>query len=145
MTQVRLIWEWIDNAGGFLRASNWVFATPGLATLEAAIQACANPNLQYVTNGIPTVSTATPGTGQYNLTTDTAVLQYQTAPGSGIRLVIPGPLNTIFGSNSNIVDPTNALIVALNAAVIGTLGDAAGNAASAYISGAKGSRRTEQS
>lgn len=144
MTQVRVIWEWVDNAGGFLRASNWVFATPGLAALEAAIQACANPNLEYVTNGIPTVSTATPGTAQYNLVNDTAVLIYATSVGNNVRIVIPGPLNTIFGAFSNVVDPTNPLVVALNTAVIGTLGDASGNVVTAYVQGIKASRRTEQ-
>jgi hypothetical protein len=144
MTQVRLISEWIDNAGGFLRASSWVFATPGLATYEAAVQACSNAVLQFATNGIPSVSTATPGSGQYNLTTDTAVLIFQTGAGTGVRVVIPGPMNSIFGANSSVVDPTNASVAALIAAVIGTLGDAGGNVVTAYVSGIKSSRRSEQ-
>lgn len=144
MTQVRLISEWIDNAGGFLRASNWVFATPGLSALEAAVQAASNGVLQYSTFGLPAVSGATPGTGQYNLTSDLAVLVFQTGVGTGVRVAIPAPLSAIFGTNSNVVDPTNPTVAAIIAAVVGTLGDAGGNVVTAYVSGIKSSRRVEQ-
>lgn len=145
MTQVRAIWEWEDNAGGFLRASNWVFATPGLATLEAAIQACSNADLLYATNGIPTVSSGAPGPGTYNLTTDVAVLIFATAAGSNVRVVIPGPDISVFGPDTNVVDPTATTVAALIAAVTGTLGDSAGNVVTGYVSGVKSSRRVEQS
>ena len=144
MVSTRLISEWTDQAGGFIRSANWVFAPVGLATYEAAVQATANAVLQYATNGIPSVSTATPGTGQYDLVSDTAVLVFATVPGSSLQVVIPAPLNSIFGPSSNVVDPTNPLVAALIAAVVGTLGDAAGNAATAFVSGVKSSRRTEQ-
>lgn len=144
MVNVRLISEWLDLAGGFIRAANWVFAPAGLGTYEAAVQACANAVLQFATSGIPTISGATPGSGQYDLVSDTAVLVFATAPGSDLKVVIPAPLGSIFGPSSNVVDPTNPLVAALIAAVVGTLGDAAGNAATAYISGVKSSRRTEQ-
>lgn len=143
MTNVRYIAEWIDNAGGFIRQGGWVFAPAGLVVYEAAVQACSNAVLQYFTNGIPSISGASPGTGQYNLVNDLAVLTFATVPGSTIQVSIPAPFNTIFGPSSNVVDPTNPLIVALIAAVIGTLGDVNGHAATAYVSGIKVSRRVE--
>jgi len=144
MTNVRLIDEWLDQAGGFIRAASWVFAPAGLATYEAAIQACSNGVLQFSTNGIPTISTASPAVGQYDLVQDLAVLIFATVPGSTVRVTIPAPQASIFGPSSNVVDPANPTVAALITAVIGTLGDAAGNAVTAYVSGIKVSRRAEQ-
>jgi len=144
MALVRYIAEWVDNAGGFIRQGGWVFAPAGLGVYEAALQACANPDLQYFTNGIPTISVAAPGTGAYDLVNDTAVLVFATIPGVTIRVIVPGPISTIFGPSSNVVDPTNPLVAALIAATIGTLADSGGNVVTAYVSGVKGSRRTEQ-
>lgn len=144
LTNVRLIDEWIDQAGGYVRAASWVFAPVGLATYEAAIQACSNGVLQFSTNGIPTISAAAPVAGQYDLVQDLAVLVFATIPGSTIRVTIPAPQAGIFGPSSNVVNPAHPAVAALIAAVIGTLGDAGGNAATAYVSGIKVSRRAEQ-
>jgi|SRR5215472_5775692 len=144
MTNVRLIDEWLDQSGGFIRAASWVFAPAGLAAYEAAIQACSNAVLQFSTNGIPTISGATPATGQYDLVQDLAVLIFATVPGATVRVTIPAPLATNFGPSSNVVDPTDPNVAALIAAVIGTLGDVNGNVVTAYVSGIKVSRRAEQ-
>jgi hypothetical protein len=144
VTQVRAIWEWVDNAGGFLRASSWVFSTVGLFALETALQADSNAVLQFTTAAIPDVSSSTPGTGQYNLVTDLALLIFQTGAGTTVRVVIPGPLVTTFGPTSNVVNPLDPATASVIAAVIGTLGDASGNVVTAYVSGIKASRRTEQ-
>jgi rRNA processing protein Gar1 len=50
----------------------------------------------------------------------------------------------VFGPTSNVVDPLAPLTAALITAVIGTLTDVVGNVATAYVSGVKSSRRTEQ-
>lgn len=144
MTQVRAIWEYVDVGGNFLRSSNWVFATPGLGALEAAIQAATNANLLYATNGLPVVGTATPGTGDFPLVVDLALFNFQTVPGSGLQVAVPAPLAALFGPTSTVVDPTAPLSASLIAAVLGTLGDVAGNPATAFISGSKGSRRVDQ-
>ena len=143
MTLVRLIDEWVDDAGGFIRAGSWVFAPAGLGTYESAIQACSNAVLQFSTNGIPSISGATPGTGTYSLVNDLAVLVFATIPGVTIRVTIPAPDVNIFGPSSNVVDPTNTNVAALIAAVIGTLADSSGNVVTAYVSGTKVSRRAE--
>lgn len=144
MAQARLILEWQDIAGGFLRSANWYDDTVGAGSFEAEMQAASIANLQYATGAVPQVGVVTPGTALYNLTTDTAVLTFQTIPGGSLQIVIPAPDASIFGPDGNTVDPTNATILALIASVVGTLMDSGGNLATAYKSGVKSSRRTEQ-
>mgnify|MGYP001195724336 CR=1 FL=1 len=145
MAQARLILEWQDAAGGFLRSASWYDDANSPASFEADIQAASNCNLQYATGAVPEVGVVTPGTTTYFLTTDVAVLVFQTVPGGSLRVVIPGPLEEVFGSDGNTVDPTDTLVAAVIADVIGTLTDSGGNVATAYISGVKSSRRVEQS
>lgn len=140
----RVFWEWVDDAGGFLRASNWINAAANMPTVDAPLQLNSNAQLAFATAGTPAVSPFAPTAAQYHLVTDVAVLVFATIPGTTIQVVIPGPLATTYGPSSNVVDPTNVNVASLIAAVIGTLTDPAGNAATAYVSGVKSSRRTEQ-
>ena len=140
----RGFWEWVDAAGGFLRASNWVVPTGSTGALEAELQTNSNAALQYATVGPPTIGATTPGATQYHLVADIAVQIFATIPGTTIQVVVPGPLATTFGPSSNVVNPLDANVAALIASVIGVLSDAAGNAATAYVSGVKSSRRVEQ-
>ena len=140
----RAIWEWVDANGGFLRASDWVAPTASTGALEVAMQNASNAELLYATIAAPTVGAAAPGTNQYWLVTDIAVLNFATLPGLGFQLVIPGPNNSMFGPTSTVIDPTAPLTAALISAVIGVLADQYGNVATAYISGSKASRRVEQ-
>jgi len=140
----RLILEWLDNSQGFLRSSNWIVAGGASGPLNASLQAAANPILTYATQALPAIGAGTPGTTQYHLCQDVALLNFATIPGTSVQLVLPGPLAAVFGANSTVVDPTNALVAAIITQAIGTLADIAGNAVTAYISGSKSSRRTEQ-
>lgn len=139
----RAFWEWVDDAGGFLRASNWT-AAGGVIAVDAQLQACSNAQLQFATEGVPNISPFAPGSTQYHLVTDLAVLIFATAGSATISLVIPGPLATTFGPSSNVVNPLDPNVAALIAAVIGNLSDQGGNVVTAYVSGVKSSRRTEQ-
>ncbi len=140
----RVVWEWTDVAGGFIRGSNFIDAAANLAAVDVPLQACGNPQLIYATAGPIVTSPFAPGSGQYNLVTDLAVLTFATTTNGRIQVVVPGPLGSIFGSTSLVVDPTNPLVAALIAAVTSHVTDVAGNAVTAYISGIKSSRRTEQ-
>jgi hypothetical protein len=143
-TQQRLINEYTDVAGGYLRASNWVPYGVSVGPLLAAIAAAQNAALQFSTLAVPVVGVAVPVGNLYRLTSDLALLNFQTAPGGSVQLAIPGPVAALFGPNSTVVDPSNGLAAAVIAAAIGTLCDASGGAVTAYISGSKSSRRTEQ-
>jgi hypothetical protein len=144
MTPDRAIWEWIDNAGGFLRSSNWVVPASSTGALEVALQNNSNAALQYATVAPPTVSATTPNGSQYHLVQDIAILVFATVPGTTLTVVVPGPLATTYGPSSNVVDPTDPNVAAIISAVIGVLSDSVGNPATAYVSGVKSSRRTEQ-
>jgi len=144
VARARIIQEWQDAAGGFLRSANWYDDTVGAGGYEAAVQAASIANLQYATGAVPQVGVVTPGTTQYFLCTDTAVLTFQTSPGSSLQVIVPAPDATIFGPDGNTVDPTNATVISLIASVVGVLMDVGGNLATAYKSGVKSSRRTEQ-
>lgn len=139
----RAFWEWQDDAGGFLRASNWI-AAGSIAAIDVPLQACSNAQLLYATEGMANVSPFAPVAAQYHLVTDIAVLVFATIPGTTVTIVIPGPLATTFGPSSNVVDPTDPNVAALILAVIGNVADLSGNVVTAYVSGVKSSRRVEQ-
>lgn len=140
----RLINEYTDNSGGYLRTSNWIAAGMASGPLNASIQAAINAAFLYSTQGLPFIGTSTPGITQYHLCQDVALLNFATIPGTSLQLALPGPLVALFGPNSTVVDPTNPLVAAIIAQAIGVLADPAGNPVTAYISGSKASRRTEQ-
>lgn len=109
------------------------------------MQNAANPELLYATIAAPTIGAASPGTTQYHLVQDIAVMNFATAvAGSNVQLVLPGPLAALFGANSQVLDPLAALTAAVIAAAIGVLADSAGNPVTAYIGGSKASRKADQ-
>lgn len=140
----RAIWEWVDVSGSFLRAADWVDPAAGTGPLEVAMQNASNAELLYATIAAPTIGAFTPVGGQYHLVQDVALFNFATIPGVSVQLAIPGPINSVFGVNSTVVDPTAPLSAAIIAAVIGVLTDINGNPVTAYISGSKASRRVEQ-
>jgi len=140
----RVIWEWTDDAGGFLRASNWIDAAAHLGFVDVPLQGASNAQLTYSTAATPAVSPFAPVAAQYHLVTDLAVLVFATGTGSTFQVVVPGPMVAVFGPTSNVVDPLAPLTAALIAGVIGVLTDVLGNVATAYVSGVKSSRRVEQ-
>lgn len=145
MATNRMINEWNDAAGGFLRTANWVDPLGGSASLQAAIEACSNDAMTYSTIGAPRAASNVATAALYYLTTDTVVITFATAvPGQSIRLIIPGPKSSIFKPDGVSVDPTSPLIAALITAAVGTLSNLPGNDAISFIQGVKSSRRTEQ-
>jgi hypothetical protein len=98
----------------------------------------------YVTSALPTIGTATPVAGQWDLTQDVALFNFQTIPGVTVQLAVPTPKLALFGANSTVIDPTAPLSAAIIAAAIGLLADAGGNAATAYAGGSKSQRTREQ-
>jgi hypothetical protein len=140
----RLILEYTDASGAYLRASNWLQVTGSLPTLVAAIQACTNTNITFATANQPLVGTATPGLGLYASLFDGALFSYQTGPGQAMQFFLPAPLGSLYAANGVQIDTANPLIIALNTAIAANLTDPAGNAPSAFISAVKTSRRSDQ-
>lgn len=140
----RLILEWIDYAAGFLRAGSWLLPAGISGALIAALQAGSNSNLQYATRGAPIVGVTTPTDTLYGSTQDVAVFVFQTAALNQIPLVLPAPVASVFGSGGQTVDPSDPFAAAIIAAAVGNISDVNGNVATAFVSGAKSSRRREQ-
>jgi hypothetical protein len=140
----RLISEWIDIAASYLRTSNWIAAGQASGPLNGSVQSASNAILTFATQALPAIGSGTPSGAQYRLTEDVALMNFATVPGTTVQLVIPAPKAGIFGTGSTIVDPSGMLASAIITQAIGVLADLAGNAVTAYVSGSKGSRRTEQ-
>jgi len=140
---VRVINEYTDIGANYLRTANWVALPGGLAALATAIQAATNSNLLYITQGTPIVGTTTPTDALYPLATDTALFNFTTAGGAGVRLSIPAPIASMFTpyGGINASDPTAAAVIA---AVLACLGDNLGNVATIFQGGSKSRRSAEQ-
>lgn len=140
----RVIDEWVDFAGGFLRSSSWLAAGGSDSAIAVALQNVSNALLQFQTAANPIIGTLTATDALYGSVQDVAQLVFATIPGSQIQVVVPAPLASMFGAGGLTVDPTDPGTAALIAAVLANLTDIAGNPATGYVSGQKGSRRREQ-
>lgn len=140
----RLINEYLDFASKYLRTGNWLNPASSAAALSAAIQAATNANLYLATRGRPVVGTTTPSDALYGPVQDMMNMVFVTAIPTQVQLSIPAPVAAVFGAGGQTVDPTNALVAAIISAAVGTLTDINGNPVTAFVSGVKSSRRTEQ-
>jgi len=124
---------WID-AGGRTRQT----IPAGNATLSsimAQIQAVSNADVLTWFEGSDNSLSPSPVSATYPDVADAAILVYADGGGLEARLTVPAPLLSIFLADGSTVDP--ATIVALNAAVIGTLVTASGSAVTTYLSGVR--------
>lgn len=145
MATERLILEWTDAAGGFLRSGGWIDSGASLPTLGSAIALGSNTFLQAATAAVPYVSSTTAvGDVTWYLATDVAQYLFVTGTGTYVNLYIPGPKLAQFKTGGTIIDPTSGIAAAIISAAIGSLTDSAGNLVTAYVQGSKASRRTEQ-
>ena len=140
----KAVFEWTDAASGFLRASNWCVNTGLSGTFLLTLQAMSNASNTTTVEGPAVVSPTPAGSGQYSLSTTTAVLNFVTGIGSGVQVTVPAPVAAIFAADGVTVDPTNAVVAAFVAQVVGTLTDGAGNVVTAYTQGVRSSRKVEQ-
>lgn len=138
------VFEWTDEANGFLRTRSWVVSggLPGVFLL--ALQALSNASNTLAFEGAAVVSATPAGSGQYSLATTTAVLNFLTGVGSGVQVTIPAPVASIFAADGVTVDNTNVVVAAFITAAIGYLTDNAGNVVTTYNTGVKSSRKVEQ-
>lgn len=143
---VKVVNEWIDAAGGFLRSSNWADdGGPGTGPLLAELQAISNAQLASSVQSAPRAPTTSAVAGvTWWLCTDTVVLAFACADGTNVAVTVPAPDESIFLPGRQVVDPANADIVAIAAAAVGVLTNPAGSAVTAFVSGVRSSRRTEQ-
>lgn len=129
----QVIGEWIDVSGrmatSFMTSQDQ--SEGGATAYEAladAIQACCDARLTAI-QFITTVHRGgAPADGPYATVLDRAsLLGNIAATGRPYRLSLVGPKASIFNSAHTLVDLTNTLVVALDTAQMGVLGDQEGN------------------
>jgi len=99
----------IDPSGGAIQA---------IATALQALTKAVSPRQESGTqNG---EATASASAGHYGVVEDRMDLTFRADDGSTQVIQIPGPKDTCFMTNSDIVDPTDAAVAALIAFVHGT-------------------------
>lgn len=83
------------------------------------------------------VGTAPPTNAEYSSVTDGAKLNFADGLGDRISVTIPAPIEALFGTDSNVVDSTEAQVLAFIAAVANDCHDPAGGTYNLYKGGAK--------
>lgn len=126
-----VIWQ---DFNGITRQTIITSASGGGA-VWAAVQAASQSGVQTSWESSLGAPVGTPATGAYQSVRSAAQLTFQTASGDLLRLTVPAPSLGIFMADSQTVDPANALVIAIVAACVGTLSDAAGNTAVSYVGG----------
>lgn len=126
-----LIWQ---DASGLMRQTV-ITTLAGSSAIRSALAGTTNAAFHtYWESALAALSGAAVN-ANYQSVKIAASLTYTTASGSILRLTIPSPSLSIFLPDKVTIDPSNASIVALNAAVIGSLSDGSGNAAIGYLGG----------
>lgn len=94
------------------------------------ILAVGNPNPAYGTNA------------NFESCEDKGVMTYKDSVGATHRIEIPAPMETIFAADGITVDPTDALVIALNDAVIGNMCSPAGTSLTVFVGGRRSFRKS---
>lgn len=104
-----------------------------IAALQAA-SAATNP-IAYVTSVIAGYGAPT-HTSLYKNADDVALLTFRSlVAGGSAQLVIPAPLDSMFMTDTETVDPTSPVASAIIAAVLANCDTPSGNGLTAYVGG----------
>jgi len=138
----RLITEWQDSKGTYLRAGNWAKIGGSAATLFSAMVGASNAQVVFQTQGQPFQDLSAPLDALYSTNQDTLQLTLITTALTYTQLVIPAPVASLFTAGGVNVDTTSAAYLALAAAVV-NLTDPAGNVVTGISAAAKSQRRVD--
>jgi hypothetical protein len=139
----RLITEWIDARGGFIRAGNWAAIGGSPATVFAAMVAASNAVIANQTQGQPFQDLSAPVDALYPTVQDTLQLTCITAALTYTQVVIPAPIAALFQTGSVNVDFSSAAFTALQTALVGNITDQAGSPVTAISAAVKSQRRID--
>lgn len=115
--------------------------------IGAVLAACTNGKVirTSASIGIVTaqfiVGTAPPTNAEYSSVTDGARLNFANGTGSRMSLTIPAPLESDFGTASNVVNPADGNIAPLIAEIASAATDRGGTLFNLYKGGVKVGRR----
>jgi hypothetical protein len=118
---------WVDAAAG--QTIYRVRTSSGIGAILPAIVAASNADWLQCWEGPESTNTPVPTAAQYLPTKPAALLYFLCGDGSTAILRIPSPQVGIFLADQVTVDPTNALVITLVAACVGSLQSASGSTA----------------
>jgi hypothetical protein len=124
---------WLDFNG--VSRQTIITSTTGAGAIWAAVQAASQAQVEMSWESVLGASVGTPAAGNYQSAKMAAQLTYQTGSGAILRLTVPAPSLGIFLADGETVDPSTALVIAINTAAIGLLSDVSGNTAVTYVGG----------
>lgn len=90
------------------------------------------------------VGTAPPTDAPYPTVTDGARMNFANNTGARMATTVPAPVEAVFGTHSNVVDPTVSAVAAFITGVEGLASDRAGNFFNLYKGGIKVGRRARK-
>ena len=132
MVQVRST-IWVDFQGN---TQQTIMSTnSGGAGIEADMLAASQAARLRMWEGTDGGATGTSHNAIYVSVSDYAWIQWLCADNSVVSLSIPAPRQAIFQADGESVNTSQALIVTLNAAVVGTLLGASGSPAASILGG----------
>lgn len=133
LTQARSIL--FTDAGG-AQGIQLVRSSAGAAAIQTALLAASNGDyLQWWEGAVTSNGAPAPAAAQYLPLRPAADLYYLCADNTQVALRIPSPKAALFLADQETVNPMNGLVVALNAAAIGALTNAAGSPAVSFTAG----------
>jgi hypothetical protein len=106
------------------------------AALLAAMQACSSCNLVGVAQQIGTTAHGTGTPGTHPLATDQCRIQLVSSALTGF-ISIPGPVDAMFQSDGSTLNLAAPIVLALQSAIIGVLGDVQGNPWTSIVGGVR--------
>lgn len=125
-----LIWS---DANGFTRLTT--FNLQVLDPLPWITTLTGKSNADWANKWTGVLGTQTPAAANnvFNSVLDTALLQFETASGSIVKVALPAPVSGAFDVDGQTVDPAN--VAAIIAQALTDLCDSAGNPVVSYLGG----------
>lgn len=139
----RLFIEWEDNSLGFVREGIYLAPGGNPAAILAALNAMANAQIQQWTQGPTTFTPAAALDALYPLATVLAQVAYNCADGTRILVSVPAPLSEVFTADQRLVNPLDAKVAALTAALTGVAANNLGSLVTGFNSGVYVTRRRD--
>lgn len=139
-----LYMEWQDANGAFYRTRNYMAAGSNPTAFLSALQGLCNAGLQQETHGGVTafVSTAPISGTAYDSVFQIGQVSYTTATPAGIRVMLPALIKTNLLPDNIRINPSS--LAAFDTAVLATLTDNLGNAATVRTTAIATDRRNDQ-
>lgn len=124
---------WVDAYGR--KTITRINSVAGFAAGFAALTACSNAAWQEYWESALSTNVPTPAASVYQSVMDRAALLFLCVDNTLAQVIIPAPNLGIFLADGETIDPANALVVALVAAILGVLTNQNASPAASFVAG----------